>query len=60
MGNDKLDHGAVKEPPLISYTSGEEAREATEAEHRMSLWEGINKYPTAVAWSMFFSLGTIM
>lgn len=38
----------------------QESREATEIEHNMSLWEAVKKYPTAVGWSMFFSLGTVM
>lgn len=42
------------------FLSNDEAREATENEHSMSLWQSVKLYPKAVAWSMFFSLGTIM
>ncbi|GIJ88745.1 hypothetical protein Asppvi_007672 [Aspergillus pseudoviridinutans] len=31
------------------------ARAATEKEHRMSLWEGIKTYPKAVGWSLLIS-----
>jgi SP family general alpha glucoside:H+ symporter-like MFS transporter len=39
---------------------GQGARDATDAEHKMTLREAIKLYPTAIGWAMFFSLGTIM
>src|SRR6187402_3150906 len=39
---------------------GLESRHAMETEHRMGFFEGLKLYPSAVAWSMFFSLGIIM
>lgn len=38
----------------------QEAREATETEHQMSLWQGIKLYPKAVGWSMLLSTAIIM
>jgi SP family general alpha glucoside:H+ symporter-like MFS transporter len=40
--------------------TGQEARDATDAEHKMTLREAIRMHPTAICWAMFFSLGTIM
>lgn len=37
-----------------------EARVAAEREHDLSFLEAVAKYPTAIAWAMFFSLGVIM
>lgn len=45
---------------IIGTIAGPEAREATEHEHNLSLWEALKLYPTAVGWSVFFSLGIIM
>ncbi|KAF2672091.1 general substrate transporter [Microthyrium microscopicum] len=45
---------------MLSNIVDDDARLATEAEHQETLWESIRKHPTAVGWSMFFSLGTIM
>jgi hypothetical protein len=39
---------------------GDEARRATDIEHRMTVTEGFKIYPKAIGWSMFFSLGVIM
>ena len=33
---------------------------ATDAEHRMSLWQGIKKYPKAVGWSILLSTALVM
>lgn len=41
----------------IGAIAGEEARQATEREHSQSLWEAVKLYPTAVGWSIYFSLG---
>ena len=37
-----------------------EAQLAAEREHSLTFTEAIRTYPTAVAWSLFFSLGVIM
>ena len=39
---------------------GDEARRATDIEHKMTFGEGLRLYPTAIGWSAFFSLGIIM
>ncbi|KAM0709214.1 hypothetical protein Q7P35_003251 [Cladosporium inversicolor] len=44
----------------IGAIAGEEARQATEREHSLSLLEAVKLYPTAVGWSIYFSLGVIM
>ena len=36
------------------------ARLAADTEHNLSFREAISLYPTAVAWSLFFSLGVVM
>jgi SP family general alpha glucoside:H+ symporter-like MFS transporter len=38
----------------------QEAREATAAEHEMTLWEGIKLYPKAMGWSVLLSSALIM
>jgi SP family general alpha glucoside:H+ symporter-like MFS transporter len=60
MGSIKHDHEPGKAAAAITAISGGEVRDATEAEHNMTLWASLKMYPTAVGWSMFFSLGTIM
>lgn len=37
-----------------------EARVAADEEHGHSFWEAFKLYPSAVGWSMFFSIGVIM
>ena len=37
-----------------------EARAAADREHNLTFLQAIATYPTAVAWSLFFSLGVIM
>lgn len=41
----------------IGAIAGDEARLATEREHSLSLLEAVKLYPTAVGWSIYFSLG---
>ena len=41
----------------IGAITGDEARLATEREHSLSLLEAVKLYPTAVGWSIYFSLG---
>ena len=38
----------------------QEARDATEYEHKMTLWEGIKLYPKAMGWSVLLSSALIM
>lgn len=54
-GDETLKGGLV-----IGAIAGEEARQAIEQEHNMSFTEALKLYPTAVGWSVFFSLGIIM
>lgn len=51
---------ALKGDTVIGTIAGDEAREATEHEHSLGLVEALKLYPTAVGWSVFFSLGIIM
>jgi SP family general alpha glucoside:H+ symporter-like MFS transporter len=37
-----------------------DAKIATEKEHSMSLWQGLQQYPRAIAWSILFSTAIIM
>ncbi len=37
-----------------------DAQAAAEQEHELSVLEAVSKYPSAVAWTVFFSLGVIM
>jgi hypothetical protein len=37
-----------------------EARIAADEEHGHSFWQAAKLYPTAVGWSLFFSLGVVM
>jgi MFS transporter, SP family, general alpha glucoside:H+ symporter len=60
MEEDNQGQESAKAPVITGSNSDEEAREATDIEHNMSLWKSLKLYPTAVGWSMFFSLGTIM
>jgi SP family general alpha glucoside:H+ symporter-like MFS transporter len=50
---------AVNENDKVDYVI-HDAREATEAEHNMSLLEGIKLYPKAIGWSMLLSSALIM
>ena len=50
----------LKNDTVIGSIAGDEAREATEHEHDLNLLEAVKLYPTAVGWSIFFSLGIIM
>jgi hypothetical protein len=60
-----LDHEAIHDDILkgdvvIGTIAGEQARVAVEIEHRLSFLEAVKLYPTAIGWSVFFSLGVIM
>jgi SP family general alpha glucoside:H+ symporter-like MFS transporter len=58
MGNEK--HESAKSEAVVGSVYDDKAREAADREHNMTAWEALKMYPTAAAWSMFFSLGTIM
>lgn len=49
----KHDSGPGKKAKTIAI---EQARAATDKEHRMSLWQGIRTYPKAILWSMLVTL----
>ncbi|KAF2163828.1 hypothetical protein M409DRAFT_68371 [Zasmidium cellare ATCC 36951] len=50
----------LKGDVIIGAIAGEDARVASEQEHNLSFLEALKLYPTAVGWSLFFSLGIIM
>lgn len=52
-------HGAdiLKGDIVIGAIAGEEARVASDQEHNLKFVEALKLYPTAVGWSLFFSLG---
>ena len=60
MGTD--DNVDVERPTkdVLVQEIGTEARQATEIEHSLTFFEGLKLYPTAVGWTIFFSLGIIM
>ena len=41
----------------IGSIAGDEARQGTDHEHRLSFLEAIKLYPSAVGWTIYFSLG---
>lgn len=47
----------LKGDVVVGAIAGEEARQATDQEHNLSFLEALKLYPTAVGWSLFFSLG---
>jgi SP family general alpha glucoside:H+ symporter-like MFS transporter len=49
----------VKMPPDMDRVI-QDARIATEKEHKMSLWQGLKLYPKAVGWSILISAAIIM
>ena len=55
-----LDGDVLKGDIVVGAIAGEEARQATAHEHSLTFIEAIKLYPTAVGWSVFFSLGIIM
>nr|OQO16196.1 hypothetical protein B0A51_13318 [Rachicladosporium sp. CCFEE 5018] len=50
----------AKSKIVIGSIGGDDARLATDREHEMPFLEAIRLYPTAIGWSIFFSLGVIM
>lgn len=55
-----LDVDILKGDIFIGSVGGEDARQATETEHNLTFVQALRLYPTAVGWSIFFSLGIIM
>lgn len=55
---------ALKDGPAVTTASANEhnaqADVAANHEHNLSFHEALSSYPTAIAWSIFFSLGVIM
>lgn len=58
----KADSGLKGGPAVIASSAehNSEASIAAENEHNLSFSEAISRYPAAVFWSLFFSLGVIM
>ncbi|KAF2767354.1 general substrate transporter [Teratosphaeria nubilosa] len=50
----------IKGDVIIGTIAGEDARAAVESEHNLTFLEALKLYPTAIGWSIFFSLGIIM
>lgn len=48
-------HETLKQDALVS-----EAKQAAEAEHRMTLWQAVKTYPKAIGWSCLLSSTLIM
>ena len=38
----------------------DQARKATESEHKMTVWQAVKRYPKASAWSIAISFGVVM
>lgn len=57
---DSLDGDKLKGGIVIGAIAGEEVRQANEDEHNLTFFKALKLYPTAVFWSIFFSLGIIM
>ncbi|SMR44099.1 unnamed protein product [Zymoseptoria tritici ST99CH_3D1] len=50
----------LKDDMVIGIIAGDDVRQAIQNEHDLSFVEALRLYPTAVGWSVFFSLGVIM
>ncbi|KAH9836017.1 general alpha-glucoside permease-like [Teratosphaeria destructans] len=50
----------LKGDVIIGTVGGEDARAAVESEHNLTFLDALKLYPTAIGWSVFFSLGIIM
>jgi SP family general alpha glucoside:H+ symporter-like MFS transporter len=48
------------EDALRLETMVNDAKVATEAEHNMSLWQAIKRYPKASVWSLLISFAVVM
>ncbi|TID25674.1 general alpha-glucoside permease-like [Venturia nashicola] len=60
MVGNKITPTEIQEEVIVASVSANNAQAATDAEHNMTPWQALKTYPTAAAWSVFFSLGTIM
>ena len=54
------EHDVENRAKEYSGRVAKESRQATETEHNMTFLESLKMYPTAAAWSVFFSLGILM
>lgn len=60
-GGDKVfTEDVLKGNVLVGTIGGEEARRGTVHEHKLTFLEALRLYPSAVGWSVFFSMGIIM
>lgn len=68
MASEKHDQDAIMAPHGVTISSAEtgdtmkadaimlhNAKNATDKEHKMTLWQGLKLYPKAVAWSVLIS-----
>ncbi|KAL6246847.1 hypothetical protein RBB50_006154 [Rhinocladiella similis] len=60
LATEKHDTATLEAAVLRDETIHDKAQAATEHEKRSKFLEAIRLYPTAVAWSMYFSLGILM
>jgi SP family general alpha glucoside:H+ symporter-like MFS transporter len=60
MADNKPSAVDQKSEAIIGSLSADKAQIATDAEHNTTPWQALKIHPTAAAWSVFFSLGTIM
>lgn len=54
------DTDIAKTSVILGCIAGHEARKAADIEHNLTFYESLKLYPTAIGWSIFFSLGVIM
>jgi len=58
-----IDDDAFRRASVVDPNFGaiaEDAAKATQAEHRMTLLEGLRTYPKAVGWSILISTAVVM
>lgn len=60
MASETPEPDPLKGGAVIGAIAGEDVRNATETEHKMTLLESFRLYPAAAGWSLFFSMGVIM
>jgi hypothetical protein len=48
---------STETPAEVLY---EQAMDATDEQHAISIWQGLHLYPKAIGWAAYFSLGIIM
>lgn len=54
-----VDEGCVERSKGLDQII-DDAKRATEKEHKMSLWQGIKLYPKAIGWSILISTCIVM